>query len=76
MTKAKAYQAWLGYYNPYMKKMAVTPPQFVEMANTYAMEILKYQGEQTPPMMAKAVGMMRLKGVPGLNIVRTLNNTA
>jgi ATP-dependent RNA helicase MSS116, mitochondrial len=76
VTKAKAYQAWLGYYTTYMKKMAVTPRQFVEMANTYAIEILKYQGGQTPPIMAKTVGMMRLKGVPGLNIVRTLDHTA
>ena len=69
--KGQAYQAWLGYYATYIKKMQVTPAQFVEMANTYAMEILKYEGNRTPPIMAKTVGMMNLKGVPGFNIVKS-----
>ena len=69
-TKAQAYQAWLGYYIMYAKRMKVTLPQFVEMANTYALEVLKYQSDLPPPLMAKTVGMMKLKGVPGLNVVK------
>jgi len=68
-TKAQAYQAWLGYYTVSMKKMGVTPRELVGMANTYAMEILKYKGGKTPPILGKTVSMMNLKGVPGFNIV-------
>jgi ATP-dependent RNA helicase MSS116 len=71
-TKARAYQAWLGYYMNFTKKMQVTLPQFVEMANTYVMEVLKYKGDKTPPMLAKTVGKMHLRGVPGLNIVHSM----
>lgn len=69
-TKAQAYQAWIGYYVVHAKKMKVSLPQFVEMANTYAMEVLKYQSDLPPPLTAKTVGMMKLKGVPGLNVVK------
>jgi ATP-dependent RNA helicase MSS116 len=67
-TKAQAYQAWLGYYTGFAKRMNVTPGQLVEMANTYVMDILKYKGDRTPPLKAKTVRMMGLKGVPGFNI--------
>lgn len=69
--KAQTYQAWLGYYGTYLKKMQITPQQFVEMANTYVMEVLKYRGNRPPPIMAKTVGMMGLKGVPGFNLVKS-----
>jgi ATP-dependent RNA helicase MSS116 len=71
MTKAQAYQAWLGYYSVLAKKMGITAPQLVEMANTYVMEVLKYQGDQTPPILAKTVSKMNMRGVPGFNIVKT-----
>lgn len=70
-TKGQAYQAWLGYYAAYLKKMQIHQAEFVEMANTYAMEVLHYKGGKPPPILAKTVGMMNLKGVPGLNIVKT-----
>ena len=69
--KAQAYSAWLGYYASWQKKMQVTPKQLVEMANVYVMEILRYKGDKPPPILAKTVGMMGLKGVPGLNIVKS-----
>lgn len=69
-TKAQAYQAWLGYYMVFVKRMQVTLPQFVEMANTWVLEVLKYQSDMPPPLMAKTVGMMKLKGVPGINVAK------
>ena len=69
-TKAQAYGAWLGYYKQFLGKMGVKPQQFVEMANIYAMEILGYPGTLPPPMEARTVGKMGLKGVKGLNIVK------
>jgi hypothetical protein len=53
-----------------MKKMEVTPVQLVQMANAYAMEVLKYQGGKTPPIQARIVSKMHLRGVPGLNLVK------
>jgi ATP-dependent RNA helicase MSS116 len=67
-TKEQAYRAWLGYYATSAKKMNLTLTQLVEIANTYAVEILRYKGGQPPPVLAKTVGLMGLKGVPGLNI--------
>jgi len=69
--KEQAYQAWLGFYAVLAKRMQIAPAQLVEMANTYAMEILRYKGDQTPPILAKTVGMMGLKGVPGFNLVKS-----
>lgn len=70
-TKAQTYQAWLGYYNVFMRRMGVTPDQFVEMANTYVMEVLGYKGNKPPPIMAKTIGNMGLKGARGFNVVRS-----
>jgi len=63
--------AWLGYYSSWMKKMQLTSKQLVEMANAYAMEVLFYRGDAPPPVLAKTVGMMGLKGAPGINIVKS-----
>jgi ATP-dependent RNA helicase MSS116 len=70
-TKAQAYVAWMGYYSSWLKKMSLTSTQLVEMANAYVMEVLFYRGSAPPPILAKTVGMMGLKGTPGLHIVKS-----
>lgn len=60
----------MGYYKPFLGRMGVKPDQFVEMANTYVKEILGYSEKLPPPMEARTVGKMGLKGVKGLNIVK------
>jgi ATP-dependent RNA helicase MSS116 len=39
-TKAQTYQAWLGYYKPFMRKMRFTPEQLVAEANYFAVDVL------------------------------------
>jgi len=84
--KEQAYQAWLGFYKTYMKSLRWTPKELVAEANKYAVEVLQYKGADAerkdgfvvegvsgwrpPPLAAKTVGMMQLKGVPGLNVVK------
>ncbi|EJU04856.1 DEAD-domain-containing protein [Dacryopinax primogenitus] len=74
VSKAQAYQAWMGYYNSYLKVLRWTKQDLVQRANDYAMNVLKYQcpdgSNNTPPLLPKTVGMMGLKGVLGLNIVK------
>lgn len=66
----KVYQAWLGYYKTSTKPMNWTPAQLVQQANTFAREGLGCP--EVPGILRKTVGMMGLKGVPGLNIVSQL----
>ncbi|KAF8518987.1 P-loop containing nucleoside triphosphate hydrolase protein [Hysterangium stoloniferum] len=84
--KEQAYQAWLGFYKTFMKSLQWTPEQLVSEANKYAVEVLQYKGADAerkdgfvvegasgwrpPPLAAKTVGMMQLRGVPGLNVVK------
>ena len=65
-TKEQAYVAWMGFYNGSSSKMGWSKAQLVENANRYALEILGCPG--LPGILKKTVGMMGLKGVPGLNI--------
>ncbi|KAH7117154.1 ATP-dependent RNA helicase MSS116, mitochondrial [Dendryphion nanum] len=64
-TKAKAYQAFLGYNKTYLKKLRLDTKGLVQVANAYAMAM----GCPEPPMIEKKIiGKMGLKGVPGLRI--------
>ncbi|CAD7936777.1 unnamed protein product [Amoebophrya sp. A120] len=66
-TKDQCYAAWLGYYNGLCpKRISWSKEKLVEQANLYAERVL-YCDEQ-PTLMKKTVGMMGLKGVPGLRI--------
>ena len=69
-TKAQHYSAWLGFYKPFMKKMGLTPEGLVREANSVATDVLGL--DEPPGMLKKTVGMIGLKGVPGLNIVKEL----
>ncbi|KAJ4318737.1 hypothetical protein N0V94_004251 [Neodidymelliopsis sp. IMI 364377] len=64
-SKAKAYQAFLGYNKTFLKKLKLSPAELVRLANEYA----KAMGCPEPPLIEKStVGKMGLKGVPGLRI--------
>ena len=60
----QAYQAWLGYYNGWVKITGWTKPQLVSTANELSRSVVGRTA--VPALMKKTVGMMGLKGVPGL----------
>ncbi|KAF2212116.1 hypothetical protein CERZMDRAFT_98030 [Cercospora zeae-maydis SCOH1-5] len=65
LTKAKAYQAWLGFNKVFTKQLQLTNEGLVEQANEYA----SVMGcPETPMIDKRVVGKMGLKGVPGLNV--------
>ncbi|ORX36028.1 P-loop containing nucleoside triphosphate hydrolase protein [Kockovaella imperatae] len=73
--KAKAYSAWLGYYRGSMKAMKWKAVDLVQAGNAFARHTLHYGedavGDWKPPgLLAKTVGMMGLRGTPGLNVVK------
>lgn len=64
-TKAKAYQAWLGFHKTFTKQLQLNNDGLVGQANEYAAAM----GCPEPPMIdKKIVGKMGLKGVHGLNV--------
>ena len=69
-TKAQTYSAWLGFYKPFCRQMNLSPAELVRVANFLATDVLGC--EEVPGLMKKTVGMMGLKGVPGLNVVAAL----
>lgn len=73
-SKGQAYQAWLGYYNSSLRKMGWSQADLVAHGNEFARDVLRTepQGEgwAPPGLLAKTVGKMGLKGVPGLNVLR------
>jgi hypothetical protein len=75
-SKAQAYQASLGYYKSELRSLRWNVDQLVHHMNEYASEALLYAGggpgAQSPPLLAKTVGKMGLKGTKGLNIVKEL----
>ncbi|PIA92103.1 ATP-dependent RNA helicase MSS116, mitochondrial [Cercospora beticola] len=73
VTKAKAYQAWLGFNKVFTKQLQLTNDGLVEQANEYASAM----GCPEPPMIDKrVVGKMGLKGVRGLNVGLVEHNTS
>jgi len=68
----QAYQAWLGYYNS-VKGLGWKKDQLVQEATRFAASIGAVDGRGLPPpILKKTVGMMGLRGVPGLNVVTEL----
>ena len=65
-TKSAAYQAWLGFYNTYTKRLGWSKAECVQKANGFASVVL---GLETPPTIeAITVRKMGLGGVAGLVI--------
>ncbi|KAF4978263.1 hypothetical protein FZEAL_5320 [Fusarium zealandicum] len=65
--KSRIYQAWLGYYNNYLKALKWDKEELVRQANVYAREGLG--SPDTPPIAKTTAGKMGLRGVRGLNTV-------
>ena len=70
--KNKAYAAWLGFHNTLCKKMGWSKAKMVEVANAIA---ASYGCTSVPGLSRKAVGLMGLKGVPGI-VVETSDTQA
>ena len=65
LTMTMAYQAWLGYYNSNLKLLGWSKADLVMEANEWFASL----GRTDPPaLLAKTVGKMGLKGVPGLQV--------
>ncbi|KAF2094399.1 P-loop containing nucleoside triphosphate hydrolase protein [Rhizodiscina lignyota] len=62
-TRAKAYQAFLGFHKTFVKKLRTDNVGLVAMANEYSKAM---QCPAPPPLDKKIVGKMGLKGVKGL----------
>ncbi|PWN90618.1 DEAD-domain-containing protein [Acaromyces ingoldii] len=77
--KSQAYQAALGYYKSSLKDLGWSPAQLVDEMNDWARQALLFQegaSGPAPPLLAKTVGKMGLKGTPGLNVVKQLPSWA
>ena len=65
LTLVMAYQAWLGFYNSNLKLLRWSKEDLVAEANDWFASL----GQSEPPaLLAKTVGKMGLKGVPGLRV--------
>ncbi|KAJ7587994.1 P-loop containing nucleoside triphosphate hydrolase protein [Mycena floridula] len=69
--KAQAYRAWMGYYNGHMKVMKWSKEDLVKQAFTYMKTCASWTDELPPTIESRVLGKMGLKGVPGLNIVKS-----
>ena len=68
--KGQAYRGWMGYYNTFLRRMGWKKEDLVREAGLLAVSGFGWTDSNPPPIDPKTVGMMGLKGVPGLNIVR------
>lgn len=68
--KEKAYRAWLGYYNGAATKMGWTKERLIQEADAYVRLSLGWTDKLPPGIEARPVGMMGMRGMPGLNIVK------
>lgn len=65
-----AYQAFMGYYNSNVKRLNLqNKHELVKISNEYA-TMLGFPENEPPALLAKTVGKMGLKGVPGIRIDR------
>ncbi|KAF8809289.1 DEAD-domain-containing protein [Phlegmacium glaucopus] len=68
--KGQAYRAWMGYYNSFIKRMGWKKADLIREAGLLAVSGFGWTQSKPPPIEPRTVGMMGLKGVAGLNIVR------
>lgn len=66
-SQGKTYQAWLGFYKSYLKRMGWDDIRLVAEANKFALEGLG--ATEIPSLEKSTVGKMGLKGVKGLVVV-------
>lgn len=60
----QTYKAWLGQKKSYLSKLKWSAVELVEWANYFATDVLGLP--EVPALEPKTVGMMGLKGVPGI----------
>ncbi|KAF9024333.1 DEAD-domain-containing protein [Hymenopellis radicata] len=66
--RGQTYAAWLGYYKGAKKTTRWESVELVQQAEEWVRDCLGWTQELPPPLLPKTVGMMQLKGVPGLNV--------
>lgn len=66
LTQSSGYQAYLGFYNSHLKRLSWSREECVARANEFAYTVLGLASP--PPLEAKTIGKMGLKGVAGLVI--------
>lgn len=64
-TCEQAYQSWLGFYNSNLKMLRWDKTQLVREANAWYASLGR---SQPPALRAKTVGMMGLRGTPGIRV--------
>ncbi|KAI0860230.1 ATP-dependent RNA helicase MSS116 [Xylaria cubensis] len=67
-TQGKTYQAWLGFYKSYVKRMGWDNVRLVAEANKFALEGLG--APEVPSLEKSVVGKMGLRGVKGLSVIQ------
>lgn len=66
-SQGRTYQAWLGFYKTYLKRMGWDEVRLVAEANKFALDGLA--AAEVPSLEKSTVGKMGLKGVPGLSVI-------
>lgn len=67
--QAKTYRAWIGYYKTHIKLLGWSQAELVQQANNYARDGLG--AASVPTVETRFVAKTGLKGVMGLNIVKS-----
>ncbi|KAI0973632.1 ATP-dependent RNA helicase MSS116 [Xylaria arbuscula] len=67
-SQGRTYQAWLGFYKSYLKRMGWDNVRLVAEANKFAVEGLG--AAEVPSLEKSTVGKMGLRGVKGLSVVQ------
>ncbi|KAI1185964.1 ATP-dependent RNA helicase MSS116 [Nemania serpens] len=65
---ARTYQAWLGFYKSFVKRMGWDNVRLVAEANKFALEGLG--APEVPSLEKSTVGKMGLRGVKGLSVIQ------
>ncbi|KAI0105690.1 ATP-dependent RNA helicase MSS116 [Nemania sp. FL0031] len=67
-SQGKTYQAWLGFYKTYLKRMGWDAVRLVAEANKFALQGLG--AAEVPSLEKSVVGKMGLRGVKGLTVIQ------
>ncbi|KAI1271890.1 ATP-dependent RNA helicase MSS116 [Xylaria sp. FL0933] len=67
-SQARTYQAWLGFYKSYTKRMGWDNARLVAEANKFALEGLG--APEVPSLEKSVVGKMGLRGTKGLSVIQ------
>ncbi|KAI1197747.1 ATP-dependent RNA helicase MSS116 [Nemania serpens] len=67
-SQGRTYQAWLGFYKSYLKRMGWDTVRLVAEANKFALEGLG--AAEVPSLEKSTVGKMGLRGVKGLTVIK------